>query len=87
MDEAPPTLQEVIAVHCVHALDDVADDVEGVPEDNVRQLIGATLDTVQFYYHLVPKKIVGDEGQLVDRQLPEDAVTDHISNIWNKVSN
>lgn len=82
-----PTLQHITQVHLVTQLDDVVDQYEVLPEADVRGIVSKTLDSVQSKFYLVPKSKVLEDGNIASRELPEDAIEDQISKLWNNVSN
>lgn len=82
-----PNLHEVVKVHISCELDDHLGLYENIAEGDLRTIVTRAIDTVQSHYYLVPKTQIAEDGTVVKREAPVDAVEDSIAAFWNSVSN
>lgn len=50
-------------------------------------VIGQVLEVVSHEYYLVPKIAVDQEGAFIENPVPENALTQSLSELWTSVSN
>lgn len=58
-----------------------------VERDEIANVIGQVLEVVSHEYYLVPKIAVDQEGVFIENPVPENALTQSLSELWTSVSN